>query len=99
MIDSQPPWETVKDMEQFHGTGKASERQPVIIRDSERHVETPSDRRKNERQTATIGDSERHATTRDKIDSWKNLATIEDSERHAAITRDSERHAETPGHR
>ena len=66
------------------------------LRDSERHVATPLDRRKSERQKATMGDSERHATTiRDRRDSWNQLATIEESERNAAIQRDSERHAET----
>ena len=53
--------ERVRDMQQIHGGRKDRESQPVIMRDSERHVATSWDRRESERQPAKMGDSERHA--------------------------------------
>ena len=40
-----------------------NERELVTMRESERHVATPWDRRDSEKQQATIGDSEKHAGT------------------------------------
>ena len=63
MCHSQQPWEIVIDMQQFHGTGKDSERQAATTGDSERYAANPRDRRDNERQPAIIGDSERYKAT------------------------------------
>ena len=60
MRDSQQQLEKIRDMQQLHVD---SERQPVTIRDSERHVATPWDQKESERKQAAIGDSERHAAT------------------------------------
>ena len=50
-------------MQQLHGTGRDSDRQPATMRDNERHVGTPWDRRDSERQPATTKDNERHAAS------------------------------------
>ena len=41
--DNKQKIETVRDMQQFHGARKESERQPATMRDSERHAATPWD--------------------------------------------------------
>ena len=38
---SKQTWENVRDMQQLHGTDKDSERKPVTIGNSERHVANP----------------------------------------------------------
>ena len=43
-------------MPQFNGTGRDSEKEPVMTGESERHAETPWAKRDNERQPANIGD-------------------------------------------
>ena len=34
--DSKQPWETVRNSQKLHGTGRESERQPPTVGDSER---------------------------------------------------------------
>ena len=58
--DSQKPKDTVKVI---HATVRDSERQLATMGDSERHAETPWDRRDSERKPATIGEWERHTAT------------------------------------
>ena len=61
--ESQQPWETLRDMQWFHGTERNSERKLQNKEDSVRHVVTPWDRRDSEIKTENVGGSERHAAT------------------------------------
>ena len=106
MTDSQ----IVRDMQQIHGTGWDSKRQPETIGDRERHVETPWDRSDSERHLAiwvtvrymwklygtgvTVGENEKPRET--VRDMQQLLRTRMDSERQPAKIRDSERHLATP---
>ena len=54
---------TARDMQQLHGTGRGSERQPGNLEERKRHAATALDWRESERKPATIEDSERHAAT------------------------------------
>ena len=69
-------------LQQLHGD---SGRQPVTMRNGERHVSTSCDQRESERQPVTIEDCKRNAAILwDQRDSERQPATMEDSERHAS---------------
>ena len=77
-------------MQQLHGKGRESERQPATIRDSERHAGTLWDRRESDRKPATILDSKRHTATplerRDIERTLKEICSKLHGKRDTAIT-------------
>ena len=87
-------------MQELHGTGRGSERQPEIIRDCERHVATLWDQRDRERKPVNMGDSERHAETlwhcKTLLETASNNEREKNGDRRPATIGDSERHAATP---